>query len=69
MIIYLYIKLSYIIAHPCPNFNSSFPGQDGYHFAGYIFRYIFMDKKFCILIKISLKFIPKGLIYKNPALV
>ena len=30
----------------------------------------FVDKKFCILIKISLKIVPKGLlIYNNPALV
>ena len=28
-----------------------------------------VNEKFCILIKISLKFIPKGLIANNPALV
>ena len=33
------------------------------------FRSIFMNEKFCILIKISLKFVPKGLIDNNPALV
>ena len=29
----------------------------------------FMNEKFCILIKISLKFVPKGPIDNNPALV
>ena len=28
-----------------------------------------MNEEFCILIKISLKFVPKGLTYNNPALV
>ena len=49
--------------------NSSPPGQNGCHFADDIFRCIFVNEKFCILIKISLKFIPKGAIYNNPALV
>ena len=34
-----------------------------------IFRGIFMNENFCILIKISLKFVPKGPIDNNPALV
>ena len=34
-----------------------------------IFRNIFVNEKFCILIKISLKFVPKGPIDNNPALV
>ena len=34
-----------------------------------IFRCIFMNEKFWIFYKISLKFIPKGLIDDNPALV
>ena len=34
--------------------------------ADYIFRCIFMNEKFCILIKISLKFVPKGPIDINP---
>ena len=34
-----------------------------------IFKCIFMNEKFCILIKISLKFVPKGPIDNNPALV
>ena len=33
---------------------------DGYHFVEDIFRCIFMNEKFGILIKISPKFVPKG---------
>ena len=43
------------------------PGQNGRHFADVIFRCIFMNEKFCILIKISQKFVPKGPIDNNPA--
>ena len=49
--------------------NSSPPGQYGRHFADDIFRCIFMNVKFCILIKISLEFVPKVPIVKNQALV
>ena len=49
--------------------NSSPPGQNGRLFAENIFRCIFMNEKFYILIKISLKFVPKGPIDNNPALV
>ena len=41
------------------SFNSSPPGQNGCHFA---------DEKFCILIKISQKFVPKGPTDNNPAM-
>ena len=34
-----------------------------------IFKRIFMNEKFCILIKIALKFVPQGPIDNNPALV
>ena len=34
-----------------------------------IIRCIFMNEKFCILIKISPKIVPKGPIENNPALV
>ena len=34
-----------------------------------IFRLIFVNEKFCILIKNSLKFVPKVPIDNNPALV
>ena len=50
-------------------FNSSSPRQNGRPFADDIFRCIFVNEKFCIWIKISLKLIPKGPIGNNPALV
>ena len=49
--------------------NSSPPGENKHHFADDIFRSIFVNEKFCILIKFSLKFVPKGPIDNNPALV
>ena len=49
--------------------NSSPPGQNGRHFADDVSRCISMNKKFCILITISLKFLPKGPIDNSPALV
>ena len=45
------------------------PGQNGRHFTDDNFNRIFVSEKFCILIKISLKFIPEGPIDNNPALV
>ena len=50
-------------------FNSSPPGQNGRHFANDIFKLIFFNAKFKILIKNSLKFVPKGPIDNNQALV
>ena len=41
------------------------PGQNGRQFT----HDIFVNEKFCILIKISLKFVPKAPIDSNPALV
>ena len=49
--------------------DSSPPGQNGRHFADDIFRSIFVNEKFCTLIKISLKFVPKGPIGNKAALV
>ena len=49
--------------------NSSPPGQNGRHFADDIFKCLFVNEKFCIMIKISLKFVPKGPNDNNPALV
>ena len=49
--------------------NPSPPGQNGHDFADENFRCIFMKEKFCIFIKIALKFVPKALINNNnPAL-
>ena len=36
------------------------PGQNDRHSADNIFRCIFVNEKFCVLIKISQKFFPKG---------
>ena len=49
--------------------DSSPPGQNGCHFPEDIFKCIFMNEKFCIVIQISLKFVPKGPINNIPALV
>ena len=43
--------------------------QDGRHFADDIFKCIFLNENAWILIKISLKFIPKGPINNIPSLV
>ena len=45
------------------------PGQNGRYFTDDIFRCFFLNEKFCILIKISLKFVPKDPIENNPTLV
>ena len=45
------------------------PGQNGRYFAGHIFKCIFMNEKFHISIRISVKFVPMGLIDNNSALV
>ena len=49
---------------------NSFPlGQNGRHFPDDSFKHIFMNEKFFILIRISLKFVPTGPIDNKPALV
>ena len=45
------------------------PGQNGRHFADDIFKCIFMNEKFGILIPISLKFVSKGPIDNKSSLV
>ena len=44
-------------------------GGYGRHIADDIFRCIFVNEKFGILIKISLKYAPKGPVDNNPALI
>ena len=46
-----------------------FPGQNGRNFADNIFRCFFVNEMICILIKISLTFVPKAPIDNNQALV
>ena len=49
--------------------NTLRPRQNGRHFADDIFKCIFLNENVWILIKISLKFVPKGPINNIPALV
>ena len=49
--------------------NSSTPGQSGRHFTDDTFKSIFVKENLCILIRISLKFVPEGPINNIPALV
>ena len=49
--------------------NSSPPRQNDRHIVDDIFNCIFVNDKFCILIKISLKVIPMGPIDNKPASV
>ena len=50
-------------------FNTLRQKQDGRHFPDDIFNCIFLNEKVWILIKISLKFVPKGPINNIPSLV
>ena len=65
----LYDVFHFLVLHWISNIswllNSSHPWQNGH----LIFRWIFVNEKFCILIKILLKFVPKGPIDNDPALV
>ena len=45
------------------------PRQNGCHFVENIFKHIFINENFCILIQISLKLVPKGPIDNKTALV
>ena len=58
-----------IVILPTSVVNSSLSGQDGRHFADGIFKCIFLNENVWILIKISLKFVPKHPNDNNPALV
>ena len=49
--------------------NTLRPRQNGRHFPDDIFKCIFLNEKFWIPIKISLKFVPKGPINNIPAMV
>ena len=56
--------------YTCPNFvNSLRPRQNRRRFADDTFKRIFVNENVRIAIKISLKFVPKGPINNNPALV
>ena len=53
----------------CGVLNSSTPGQNGRHILDDIFKCIFMNEKFCILIQIPLKCVSKGPIGNDSVLV
>ena len=57
-----YLTLKYSI-------NTLRPRQNGRHFADDIFKCIFLNENAWISLKFSLKFVPKGPINNNPALV
>ena len=61
----LYMHMCYCVVI----FNSSPPGQNGRNFADDIVGCVFVNAKFYILISVSLKLVPKGIIHNNPALV
>ena len=63
----LFIPLGYVLELLI--FNTLRPRQNGWHFADDIFKRIFFNKNVWISIKISLKFVSKGLINNIPALV
>ena len=52
-----------------PFIFTDLPGKDGRHFADNIFRRIFVNEMFWILIKIWLKIIRNGPIDIDPALI
>ena len=62
-----------MITYPSPNNLSSLLNlpldKNGRRFADDIYRCIFVNETFCILIEVSLEFIHKGPIDNNPALV
>ena len=72
---YLAVAFAQFIETRCWNskkifsFNTLRPRQNGRLFAGDIFKRIFVIENIRISIKISLKFVPKGLINNIPALV
>ena len=58
--------LAILFQHHCV--NTLRPRQDGRHFADDIFKCIFLNENFLIVIKISLKFVPKGPINNIPTI-
>ena len=52
-----------------PSLNEPRLRQNGHHFADNICKCVFWDENVLILIQISLKFVPKGVIENKPTLV
>ena len=67
-------KICTNVMYKSPQYYSSYlntlrPRWNEQHFADNIFKHVFFNENVCILIKISLKFVPKGPINNIPALV
>ena len=54
---------------PTQFLNTFWLRQNGHHFADNIFQFICLNENSCILIPISLKFLPKGMIDNRSALL
>ena len=65
----LLMQLAFIHDAGGKDVNTLRPRQNGRHFADAIFKCIFLNENIWILIKISLKFVPKSSINNIPALV
>ena len=59
----------WLLMMSCQSVSSLGPRQDGRHFADDIFKCIFLNEHFWILNKISLKYVPWGLINNKAVLV
>ena len=67
---YSFLHATYaILSEVWSSLNLSPLGQNGRHFTDDIYRWICFTENIFILIKISLKFVPKGPVDNNPALV
>ena len=66
---FIYPYASELLQWACSVINTLRPRQNGRRFADDTFKRIFLNEDVRISIKISLKFVPKGSINNNPALV
>ena len=62
-------SVDHVVGLKCYHFDTLRPRQNGRHFANDIFKCIFLNENVWILIKILLKFVPKGPIKNIPGLV
>ena len=65
----MYVKRFFSTWNDSQVINTLRPRQNGRHFADDTFRHIFLNGNVTILIRISMKFVPKGPINNNPTLV
>ena len=64
------IYVSWVLRKMSQNmFDELRPGQNGWHSADNILKLCFLNKNCCILINISLNFVPKGSVDNKSALV